>query len=411
MLAPVLPVRPILLAIFMIMAGSGFLSTLIAIRLEQAGSNALVIGLAATAYFAGLTAGSLRAPKLIARVGHIRSFAAFVSLFSASSLAYAIALDAPVWTVLRFIDGFVMSGVFVCLESWLNRQATPTTRSAILASYMIVLYSGQAGGQFLLNLEDNAPALPFMLSAILLSLAVLPIVLTRMEQPAIEKLAPFAPRRLYRASPLGIVGTIATGAMLGAFYALGAVYVSRTGMPTSQVALFTSVVIAGGVALQWPLGFLSDRIDRRKVILGCFAAVIALSAAMATVAGLPAATIALGSLFGGFTFALYPLCVAHLNDHLGEEERVGASGGLVLAYSVGALAGPMLGSAGMVLAGPSGLFLAIGLVATMAFAFGLWRMARNAPVPGDEQQAFRSMPRTTPMVAVLEEEDTERPRE
>ena len=404
MLASLFPVRTLLLAIFMIMAGGGFLTTLVAIRLEQAGSSALVIGLAATAYFGGLTLGSLRAPAMIARIGHIRAFAAFVSLYSASSLAYAIHTDAAFWTVLRFIDGFVMSGVFVCLESWLNRQAGPTTRSSILAGYMIVLYSGQAGGQFLLNLDDVAPSLPFMLSAILLSLAVLPVALTRLEQPAVEALAPFSPRRLYRASPLGVIGTVATGMMLGAFYALGAVFVRRSGMELSQVALFTSVAIAGGVALQWPLGFLSDRIDRRKVIIACFAAVTALSAGMFMVAGNPLATIALGSLFGGFTFALYPLCVAHSNDHLEEEERVGASGGLVLSYSVGALVGPMLGSAGMMATGPGGLFVAIGAVSALAFLFGLWRLARRASVPGIEQQSFRTLPRTTPMAAVLEEE-------
>ena len=404
MLASLLSVRTLLLAIFMIMAGGGFLTTLVAIRLEQARSSALVIGLATTAYFAGLTVGSIRAPAMIARIGHIRAFAAFVSLFSASSLAYAIHMDGAFWTGLRFVDGFVMSGVFVCLESWLNRQAGPKTRSTILAGYMIVLYSGQAGGQFLLNLDGISPSLPFMLSAILLSLAVLPVALTRMDQPVVETLAPFSPRRLYEASPLGMVGTIATGVMLGAFYALGAVFVRRSGMELSQVALFTSVAIGGGVALQWPLGYLSDRMDRRKVIIGCFAAVVALSAGMFMVAGNPPATIALGSLFGGFTFALYPLCVAHSNDHLEEDERVGASGGLVLAYSVGALVGPLLGSVGMMAAGPGGLFVAIGAISALAVLFGLWRLARRAPVPTIEQQSFRTLPRTTPMAAVLEEE-------
>ncbi len=405
MLTHVLPVRSLLLAIFMIMAGSGFLSTLIAIRLEQDGASAITIGIVATAYFAGLIAGSLRVPRLLARVGHIRSFAAFVTLFSASSLTYALTLYAPMWVALRFVDGFVMSGVFVCLESWLNKKASPASRSAILASYMVVLYSGQAGGQFLLNLADNSPSLPFMLSAILLSLATLPVVLTYMDQPEQEPLAPFSARKLYQASPLGIVGTVATGAMLGAFYALGAVYVSRTGMDVALVALFTFVVIAGGVALQWPLGLLSDRVDRRKVILGCFAGVVALSAGMYLVAGNSAATIVLGGLFGGFAFTLYPLCVAHTNDHLEDDHRVGASGGLVLAYSVGAVAGPLTGSLGMMLIGPGGLFAAIGAIALIALGFSLWRMANSAPVPEEDQQSFRAHPRTTPMVAVLEEED------
>ena len=405
MLASAISVRALLVAIFILMIGSGFLSTLIAVRLEQAGVAALLIGLAATSYFSGLTLGSLRVESLIARIGHIRSFAAFVTVYSASSLTYAIIDHISIWIVLRFVDGFTMAGVFVCLESWLNRQATPTNRSAILASYMIALYLGQAAGQFLLNLGENAPDLPFMISAVLLSIALLPVLLTRMEQPQIEHFVPFSLRRLYDASPLGIFGTLATGAMLGAFYAMGAVYVQRIGMELSQVALFTSSVIAGGVALQYPLGMLSDRFDRRRVIIACFLVVTAISAALAFFPLPPVGTIALGSLFGGFAFALYPLCVAHSNDHLGEEERVGASSGLVLAYSAGAMAGPIIGSAGMGLLGPEGLFVVIGGIAAMGVIFGMLRTLARGSVPPLEQQAFQSLPRTTPMAAVLEVEE------
>lgn len=398
-------VRPLLVAIFMLMAGSGFLSTLIAIRLESAGQSDLLIGLVATSYFGGLTVGALKVAGLIARVGHIRAFAAFVSIYSASSLTYAI-IDLPaLWVLLRFADGFVMSGVFVCLESWLNRVARPDNRSAILAAYMIALYAGQAVGQFLLNLGDNAPALPFMASAVLLSLSVLPVALTKIEQPVIDDVPSFSLKRLYDASPLGIVGTVSTGMMLGAFYALGAVFVQRVGLPLSQIALFTSCVITGGVALQYPLGRLSDRFDRRRVIIACLLATGVLCAALAMVTE-PIAIFMVGALFGGFSFALYPLCVAHSNDHLEEGERVGASSGLVLVYSMGAAAGPMAGSVAMSLFGPSGLFAAIGVVSLSAAIFGFWRMAVSNPVPDADQQDFQSLPRTTPMAAVLED-DTE----
>ena len=396
-------IRTLLVAIFVLMAGSGFLSTLIAIRLEAAGQGALMIGLVATAYFGGLTLGALKVTELIARVGHIRAFAAFVSFYSASSLTYAI-IDLPaLWVLLRFADGFMMSGVFVCLESWLNRVARPDNRSATLAAYMIALYAGQAVGQFLLNLGDNAPALPFMASAVLLSLSVLPVVLTKIDQPQMEEVAPFSLKRLYEASPLGIVGTVTTGMMLGAFYALGAVFVQRVGLPLSQIALFTSCVITGGVVLQYPLGRLSDRFDRRRVIIACMVVTALLCAVLAMVRE-PAAIFLVGALFGGFSFALYPLCVAHSNDHLEEEERIGASSGLVLVYSMGAAMGPMAGSVAMASFGPPGLFGAIGLVALGSAVFGLWRMVVSKPVPDSEQQDFQSLPRTTPMAAVLEDE-------
>ena len=408
MMSSAYPIRALLVAIFVLMAGSGFLSTLIAIRLETAGASAGMIGLVATSYFAGLTLGSLRVERLISRIGHIRAFAAFVTVYSASSLTYAIIDSAGVWTFLRFIDGFAMAGVFVCLESWLNKQASQHNRSTVLAVYMIALYCGQAAGQFLLNLDGDEPDLPFMISAVLLSLALLPVLLTRMEQPTIENIVPFSLRRLYTVSPLGIVGTLITGAILGAFYGLGAVYIQRIGMGLSQVALFTSLVIAGGVVMQYPLGFLSDRFDRRLVVIACFLAVAAICAPLAMTILPGFATVVIGSAFGGFAFALYPLCVAHSNDHLAEDERIGASSGLVLTYSAGAAAGPLMGSAGLAMIGPTGLFLVIGILAAVGGIFGIWRTFARAAVPVDEQRAFQSLPRTTPMTAVLNlSDDTE----
>ena len=396
-------IRTFLLAIFMIMAGSGFLSTLIAIRLEVAGTSALLIGLVGTAYFAGLTLGSLRVERLIVSVGHIRSIAAFVSVYSASSLSYALWQDVAFWTVLRFIDGFVMAGIFVCLESWLNERTDSATRSSALAVYMVALYLGQALGQFLLNIGEDAPALPFLFSSILLSLALIPVVLTKTVQPVIQDMQALSLKRLYRVSPLGVVGTTATGVMLGAFYALGAVFVRRLGLSLADVAFFTSCAIGGGVALQWPLGSLSDRFDRRRVLVVSFFIATLTCAALVVFAESRSLLFPLGALFGGLTFALYPLCVAHTNDHVGPEERVGTSGGLVLLYSLGAVAGPLVGSMVMAVAGPAGLFMAIGATALLTTFFGLWRLYASDAVPEDEQMAFRSVPRTT-AVAYQDEE-------
>jgi len=385
----------------MLMAGTGFVTSLIAVQLESAGYSAPMIGLVQTAYYVGLTIGSLRFLPLIRRVGHIRAFAAAVSLLSASTLTYAINQNGALWLALRLVDGFCIAGVFVCLESWLNERADAATRGTLLAGYMIALYAGQASGQFLINLADN-PRLPFIIASLFVSISVLPIALTRLEGPAVAAQQALSPAALYTASPLGMMGVGMTGLMLGAFYSLGAVFARRLGVELSQTALFMSIAIAGGVALQWPIGWLSDRIDRRKVIVGTLIAFAPACLALALIDAPGMALIGLGFIFGGLAFALYPLCVAHTNDHLSPEERVGASGGLVLVYSVGAAAGPMAGSSAMAAFGPGGLFVFIGTCTVLTLAFALWRQMARAAVPGELQQPYQILPRTTPMAASLD---------
>lgn len=401
MIASALSVRSLLLAIFMLMAGGGVMTTLVSVRLEAAGHGAVAIGFVATAYFVGLTLGSLRIGRIIRQVGHIRTFSAVVSLLSASTLAYALHQHPALWFMLRLIDGLCVASVFVCLESWLNDRAEPARRGSILAAYMIALYSGQAAGQFLLNLAA-APIIPFVAASILISLAVLPVALTRMSGPAAAEQAPLSLRKLYAASPLGLVGVGVTGLMLGAFYALGAVFARGLGMTLSATALFMSIAIAGGVALQWPLGWLSDRFERRRIIVGVLAGTAATGAALAFAGAADLSLMMLAALFGGLAFALYPLCVAHTNDHLTPGERVGASGGLVLVYSIGAALGPLSGSLAMLALGPAGLFAWTGVCAAAALLFGLWRQRRRGPVPQADQQPYQLLPRTTPMAATLD---------
>ena len=397
------PLFTILLAIFMFMAGSGALPAVIGIRLNDAGYSAPVIGLLGTGYFAGLTIGSIMAFRLIARVGHIRAFAAYVSIVSACALAYSIAQIVPVWLALRFISGFCVAGVFVCLESWLNDQADADRRGATLAFYMMSLYGGQALSQLLLGVEAGNPRLPFVIASLILSITVVPVALTWMATPANEEHHRFALKALYASSPLGLVGAVTTGLMLGAFYIMSPIHAQRIGMSNLEIAGLIGAVIAGGIALQWPLGWLSDRIDRRKVIVASFAIAAAICVGMAITRAESSLTVQ-GVLFGGFAFALYPLCVAHTNDHVAVSERIGASGGLVLAYSVGATAGPIASSVMMDSFGPGGLYWFIGASSGAACLFGIWRQLVSAPVPVAEQYPFQVLPRTTPMAASLDPE-------
>jgi MFS family permease len=401
-LAAVRPVTVLLLAIFLISGGSGPLTTTLSLRLEGFDLAPIVVGIVMSAYFAGLTLGSLLAARIILRAGHIRAFTALVSVLSATALVYALSPSPVLWGVLRLAEGFCMAGVFICVESWLNDAATPTSRGTILACYMTALYVGQASGQFLLRLDGSETVRPLLVISILMSLAVVPVALTRRVGPQLSDVVSLSVARLFRASPLGTAGTAASGLLLGSLYSLGPAFARAVGFSTADSALFMSAVIFGGVVLQWPLGRLSDGRDRRYVILGSFAAVVVASLVMFAVGRLGhTALLGAGALFGGTTFALYPLCVAQTNDHLDASERVGGSGGLILIYSAAATFGPLLASAAMTAIGPSGLFVFSAVVAALGGAFAAWRMRIRPSLPEDQRGRFQTLPRTTPQKGPL----------
>ncbi|MDN3567303.1 MFS transporter [Paeniroseomonas aquatica] len=398
------PVAALLAGVFLASAGTGPLTTLISLRLEADAAGRLAIGAVMAAYFLGLTLGSLLAYRVVLRAGHIRAFSAFVSVLSAAALAYPLVGHPMAWAGLRLGEGFCMAGVFICVESWLNDRAEPARRGSVLALYMSCLYLGQASGQFLLGLDEGPGGYRvFLLVSMLLSLAVLPVSLTRMAPPPLPAVASLPARRLIAASPLGVVGVVASGLVLGALYALGPVFArDGAGFDTAGAARFMSVLIAGGVVLQWPLGRLSDAFDRRRVIIGTLAGLTLAAAALPLLARQGEwALLGGAALFGGFAFALYPLCVAHTNDHLAAEDRIGGSGGLVLAYSAGATLGPLLASAAMAGFGAAGLFGFATAVGAAALGFGLWRLAARGPVPAERQGRFQALPQTTPAAVAL----------
>jgi len=389
----------LLFGIALIMVGNGLLGTLLGLRLTLAETPSVVTGMVMAAYFAGLAAGALGGIKLIVAVGHIRAFAAFASVYSAAALMHALYVEEIFWGALRFTQGACMAGLFLCAESWLNEKATNTTRGQIMSLYMIVLYLSQAAGQFLLLAASPENFVLFAAVSAIASLGVVPIALTRLPQPAAPSGAHLPFRSLYRLSPLAIVGSVTSGLILGAFYGMGPAYAPLSGLDTDATARFMSVAIIGGLGMQWPIGLLSDRIDRRWVILMVSVLIAAISLGLATVTE-PSATMLLfmTAVFGAFAFALYPLSVTHANDHADGTSFVGIAGGLLLAYSLGATIGPVLAAVLMTIMGAGGLFLFIGVVAAFAAAFSYWRMRKRAPVPDDEKTLFAALPRTMPAI-------------
>ncbi len=269
---------------------------------------------------------------------------------------------------------------------------------------MVVFYLALGGAQFLLNLYDPASTASFSVVAILLSLCLVPVALSRVRAPALEAAASHSFAELFALSPLAVAGSFASGMVLGAFYGLGPVFGHALGHGTQGTALVMSATIFGGFVLQWPAGYLSDLLDRRTVITGVAATGAVASAAIAAVGGQGLAVLLpLLALFGGMTFTLYPLCLAHAGDYLrGEGGMVSVSSGLLLAYGFGAMAGPLIAGGAYDLAGGRGLFVVSAAVLAAVVAFALWRRSRRPAVPNEEQLPFVAMPRTTPVAYELD---------
>ena len=394
-------IAPLLTGTALLLLGNGALGTLLALGMTTRGEPSWVVGMVAATYYAGLIFGTFFAHRLISRVGHIRVYAALGSTFSAATLAHPFFLDPAAWGGLRFVEGFCISGMFMCTESWLNERATNQVRGSIFSIYQITVYSALGCGQFLLNLGSIEGFGLFVVASIMVSLAVVPIAITRVEAPRLPELTRFGFARLYAISPLGVVGCFAAGFVLGAFYGLGPVYAQKIGFDIPATTQFMGITIVGGLLLQWPIGRLSDRFDRRTVMVCLCLAIFAVSLAIVIATGRTVfGLLILGPIFGGVVFTLYPLAVAHANDHIEPQHLVPAAGGLLIAYSIGAGTGPLAASALMTVTGPMGLFEFAGAAALMTALFTLWRMHQREAI--EDQAPFQAMPKTTPIAGELD---------
>ncbi|MBO6519158.1 MAG: MFS transporter [Rhodospirillales bacterium] len=392
-------VSSLLLGVAFLMVGVGGLSTILAFRMGEAGLPSTVVGVVTAMYFVGLVLGTGFCHRLITNVGHIRAFAALGSLMSAATLAHALTLDPWLWGTLRFIVGFTTVGMYMCTESWLNEKSSNEIRGQVFSLYQVVLYLAQGVGQFLINIPDQHGMVLYILTSILMSLAIMPVAMTRVSAPELPKPVRFRLGRLWNISPTGMTGSLAAGTAMGAFYGLGALFAQQAGLETHQTAQFMGAVILGGLLLQWPIGKLSDMIDRRLVIIGVSIATAAVCVAiMDKNVHNGSGLLALGALFGGLSFTLYPLAVAYMNDYVEADDLVPASGGLMMAYGIGAALGPVVGAMLMDAVGARGLFLFIGAVVILLAIFIAWRITQRRSLPVEEQGDYQTIQRTSPIV-------------
>jgi MFS family permease len=386
----------------LLMVGNGLFSTLLAVRLNLEGSDETQIGMVMSAYFAGLVVGSVVCGRIIARVGHIRSFAVFAAVMAAAALAHALRVDAPTWIALRATTGFAMAGVLMAIESWLNASATRANRGQVLAVYMATFYLALGLGQLLLNAADPASFRLFSVVGIFFALSLVPIALTRAPTPELPARSTLRLSRLLEAAPVGVIGSFVAGLVLGAFYGLAPVFAQGIGLSLGGTSALMTVAILGGLVLQYPIGHVSDFVDRRLVLLIVGGGAAAASAGLVVAGSSTAVLFPLIAIFGGFAFTLYPLAVAHANDRLDAEELVGAAGLLLLCYGVGAVIGPALGAAGMRGLGPAGLFAVLSAACACLALYVQWRRFRVPAYPGETHTAYVSVPRSTPVASELD---------
>lgn len=404
---------PLLLGIGLLLVGIGLQGTLLALRANLEGFAVTMTGIMMSAYFMGFIVGTSLCPRLIRAVGHIRAFSAFAAVTAAAAIAHGLVIDPWLWTLLRIITGTCMVGLYMVIESWLNAMAPNEQRGRFFAVYTIITLLAMALGQYLILVADIGGYQLFSLTALLVALAVVPVALTRILQPAVVVAPPLSLKHLHRTSPLGVSGALISGIINGAFWGLGALFARRIGMDDGGIALFMSLTIIGGALLQWPIGHLSDRFDRRCVLVWVsFATALLAVAAYFSVEVSHTLLIAIAVIYGGFAFSLYGLSVAHVNDHLAAEHILEASRALLLIYGAGAVIGPTIASYFMQQIGPGSLLLFLASALLPLGLLGLYRIRVAKPIPNEEQMDFAPMVRTSPVALEMDPRlDSEEPKQ
>jgi MFS family permease len=381
----------LLLSYGLLLLANGLFSTLLGVRTQVEGFSPTLVGFIVAAYFSGLLLGGLFAGRVVTRVGHIRSFAAFASLMSVSALLFPIFVTPVAWMILRMLGGFCMAGMIMVTESWLNEAASNKTRGQILSFYMITNYFAAGCGQFLLTAGDPSQYHLFSLASILFSLALLPVLLTRAKAPVPVHSKRMHVWTLYRIAPLGVFGVFCCGLVNSSIHGLSPVYATNMGFSEAQLSTFMAAIIMSGLFLQLPIGHLSDRIGRGPLLV--YIPVLVALAAIWMVFAVEYALILIGAMvFGAFVFTLYSLAAATANDMVTANQRVQVAGALLITYGAGAVTGPIVAGQFMGVLGPQGLFFYFALISLLLSAFAIFKRRRDGSP--DKRKPFVAVPAT-----------------
>lgn len=375
MLRIVTTISALLAGVALLLMGTGLLNTLVPLRGHAEGFSDHALGLFGSAYFAGFVLGSWLCPGWIRRMGHIRAFAFFCSATAGCVILHVMLINMPFWLLLRLVTGIVLVGVYTTIESWLNSGSPADQRGRVFSVYMVVNLGALALSQQLLQLNNPLVNLMFGVSAFFIIVAIMPVAATRMSQPIITDTPGLSVRLIWSAAPAACVGAVLAGLAMGAFWGLGAIYAGRMGMDTAQVGVFMSLAVVGGALFQWPMGIISDRIDRR-LALAIVAGLAAAGGVLMAITGAAGIGLLAGVIvFGAGSFAVYPTVVAHLIDHLNKEDVLVGSASILLLHGIGSAIGPAI--AGVLMGSVSALMLPLYFTAMFAICAGFsiyrWR--------------------------------------
>lgn len=401
------PVAALLIGVSILFTGQGLQGTLLPVRASLESFPTVSIGIMGAAYFLGFTIGCLKGGVLVKSVGHVRVFLAMASLASAAPLLHGMILHPITWGLLRGLTGFCFAVLYVVIESWLNERSTNEDRGTIFSTYVMISLTVLAGGQMMTLLYDPSGLELFIIASVLVSLGAIPVALSTSPSPEQPQQVEVNLGRLFRISPAGTAGCLATGLANGAFWGLAAVFTAGVSGNTSLAAWFMTSAVIGGALSQWPLGYISDRIGRRKVIFAAAIFGVAI-ASVIVMAGNNLSFVAvnlLGACWGAVAFPLYAISVAHANDYAEPDEYVMVSSGLLLMYGIGAIIGPFVASMLMAALGTGGLYGFIAVIHILLCLYVGHRMLRRTTTPTEHHISFGDALATAHTASCVYEEE------
>ena len=407
-----------------IMVSHGFQGNLLGIRAILENFNFIATGTMMSGYFVGYFVGANMIPNLVSKVGHIRVFAAFASMASLSSLIHALFVDPIVWTLARFLTGFSMIGILIIVESWLNDRATNKTRGKVLSLYMFFTFFAFTIGNLLLNISSPNSYEPFILISLLFSIALIPILLTKRKPPTFKKTSSIKIRELLKISPFGSFSMFCTGFIFAAMFTMLAVYAVTMNLSVFEISILLVGTTLAGAIFQWPIGSLSDKYDRRLVIIGCciFSSIFAVLSIAAS--GLSFDNLIIEKyiilsyssmdktklfvfiiLLSGMTLPMFALNLALVNDYISKEKFVAAGAGLNMIFGLGAIAGPLICSVLMNFLGPNGFFIHLLIFLLAITFFGIYRVNKRV-YEDNPESTFTPLPREITPLGIELDPDT-----